>query len=59
MDSYRVNKLKNIAMIVAFAFGIALQFIGQRMIGYPGMALQMVSLAIMLVVLDAYNRRYR
>lgn len=59
MDFYVKKKLANLGLTVLFILGLILQFIGLGHTGYRGLALQFISLALLIVVLWFYNRRYQ
>lgn len=59
MDYYKKKIVNNIILFVLFLIGLGLQFYGQRIESYYGLAIQFVSLIILLVVLFIYNRRYK
>ena len=58
MDFYAKKKLANLGLTVLFALGLILQFTGLGRTGYQGLALQFISLTLLIVVLWFYNRRY-
>ena len=53
------DRTKNLILIVIFIVSMALIFIGQKNIGYMGLATEIVGLAGLLAVLYVYNRRYK
>lgn len=59
MDYYKKKKLANLILIALFIIGVVLQFVGHRIIGYTGLAIQFISLIILVVVLFLYNRRHK
>ncbi len=59
MDFYTKKKLANIGLAVLFILGLILQFVGLGRTGYGGLALQFISLALLIVILCLYNRRYQ
>lgn len=44
---------------LCFILAVVLQFVGQRHVGYPGLGLQFISLAVLLLLLWKYNRSHR
>ncbi|MDD7305037.1 MAG: hypothetical protein PUG67_00455 [Peptoniphilaceae bacterium] len=58
MDYYKKRKLSNLILFILFIIGVILQFVGHYKTGYKYLAIQFVSLAILLVVLYIYNRRF-
>ncbi|MDD7463592.1 MAG: hypothetical protein SOW41_04735 [Anaerococcus sp.] len=58
MDYYKKRKLSNIFLLILFIIGVILQFVGHSNTGYKYLAIQLVSLVILLVVLYLYNRRF-
>lgn len=58
MDYYKKRKLNNIILFILFVIGVILQFVGHSKNGYTYLGIQFVSLAILLVVLYLYNKRY-
>ena len=59
MDFYAKKKLANLGLTVLFILGLVLQFVGLKHTGYGGLGLQFISLALLIVVLWLYNRRYQ
>lgn len=58
MDYYKKKKVANLILLILFIIGVILQFVGHSKAGYKYLIIQFVSLAILLVVLYMYNRRY-
>ncbi len=54
---YVLAGLKTALRVLVFVAGLVLVIIGQRHIGYPGLLLMLGGLALMLLVLFAYNQR--
>lgn len=59
MDYYKKNIARNIILTIIFLVGIVMQFIGHRIESYTGLFVQVVSLAVLILVLFLYNRRYK
>ncbi|NLW52276.1 MAG: hypothetical protein GXY87_02800 [Tissierellia bacterium] len=59
MDFYKKKILANILLGVLFIVGLVLQFVGHEIDSYTGLAIQFVSLAILIAVLFIYNRRHK
>lgn len=59
MDIYKKKKIKNLLLALLFIIGVVLQINGHRREGYAGLITQVISLAILVLVLYLYNRRYR
>ena len=45
--------------IVLFIVSVVLVFIGQRNVGYAGLATELIGLAGLLLVLSLYNRKFK
>lgn len=58
MDIYKKKKLKNFGLFLIFVLGIVLQFEGKKIESVTGLVIQLISLAILLLVLYLYNRRF-
>lgn len=58
MDYYKKKVVKNIILAVIFVIGVVLQIVGQSIESYTGLAIQVVSLVLLLVTLFTYNRRF-
>lgn len=58
MDYYQKRKFNNIILFILFVIGVVLQFKGHSKSGYTYLGIQFVSLAILLVVLYLYNKRF-
>lgn len=50
---------KTILMVLAFVLGVVLVIVGQRTVGYPYLAVQIFGLALILYVVNVYNKRYQ
>lgn len=50
---------KNLMLIAIFIISMVLIFVGQKNIGYVGLATELIGLAGLLAVLFIYNRRYK
>lgn len=59
MDYYNKKLIKNLILFVIFIVGVVLQILGQRIESYMGLAIQFVSLIMLLLVLFIYNKRYQ
>ncbi len=53
------NVLKTLIMLILFVVFLALVIVGQKNIGYQGLATQIVGLAGLLGLLYTYNRKYK
>lgn len=53
------GKTKVIVMIVVFIVSMTLILIGQKNIGYPGLAMELVGLAGLIAVIYTYNKGYK
>ena len=58
MELEKKHRRENIVLFIIFIAGIVLQFVGSSKTGYLGLGIQLVSLAIIILVLYLYNRRY-
>lgn len=58
MDYYKKKKVANIVLLIVFIIGVILQFVGHSQAGYKYLAIQFISLGVLLVVLYMYNRRF-
>lgn len=58
MDYYKKKLVKNIILSILFVIGVILQFVGHKIESVQGLFVQIGSLAIILLVLAIYNRRY-
>lgn len=59
MDIYQKKKLKNWILGIIMIIAVVLQFSGRNQEGWGGLGIQMISLAMILLVLWLYNRRYQ
>ena len=59
MNEYFLERLWLALRLAAFFAGVALVIIGQRTIGFSGLATMLLGLAVMLGVLYDYNRRHK
>lgn len=59
MDVYKKDLFRKIIMTVGVVLGLYLQWIGRATSGTTGLAIQFVSLAILLNVLWIYNRKFK
>ena len=59
MDFYKKKVLANIVLALLFVVGLVLQFVGHNIDSYTGLAIQFISLIILVVVLFIYNRRHK
>lgn len=59
MDYYKKKKIDNLILLVIFIVGIGLQFVGQSIESYVGLAIQLISLVLLLTVLFLYNKRFK
>ncbi|MFL8906192.1 DUF6903 family protein [Helcococcus kunzii] len=59
MDYYKKIKARNIILTIIFLVGIVMQFIGHRIESTTGLFIQLASLAVLILVLLLYNRRYK
>ncbi len=50
--------VRSLLLAIVFAAGLVLVFLGQRMTGYPGLGILLIGLAMLLLDLYLYNRRY-
>lgn len=50
---------KTILMVLAFVLGLVLVIVGQRTVGYPYLAMQILGLVLILYVVNLYNKRYQ
>ncbi|MEG0452990.1 MAG: hypothetical protein RR428_07375 [Coprobacillus sp.] len=50
---------KNIISVVCFIVSMALVFIGQRNVGYTGLAMEIIGLIGLLALLYSYNKKYK
>ena len=53
------GKTKIIIMVVVFIVSMALIFIGQKNVGYTGLATELVGLAELIGVIYTYNKGYK
>ena len=51
--------IKNVMAVICFIVSFALVFIGQRNVGYQGLAMEMIGLVGLLILLYLYNRKYK
>ena len=51
--------MKNIIAAVCYIISLALVFIGQRNVGYTGLAMELIGLVGLLVLLYLYNKKYK
>lgn len=59
MDYYKKKKINNLILLVIFIVGIVLQIVGQSIESYVGLAIQLISLVLLLTVLFLYNKRFK
>lgn len=59
MDYYKKKLVSNLILLAVFLVGLVLQFVGHRQESITGLAIQIGSLALILLVLFLYNRRYK
>ena len=59
MDYYKKKIIRNVILAVIFVIGVILQIVGRSIESYTGLALQGVSLVLLLIALFTYNRRFR
>lgn len=57
MDYYKKIKKENSLMVGGVILGIILQVYGHKKIGPGGLLIQLVSLALLLLILYFYNKR--
>lgn len=53
------RKIQNIIMLVVAVVAYAMIIIGQKNVGYTGLAVELVGLIILILLLYVYNRRYK
>lgn len=53
------NKVKSAVLIVVFIVCLMMIILGQRNVGYTGLAVEFVGLIGLLVVLFIYNREHK
>lgn len=58
MDYYKKRRMANLILGIIFIIAVILQFIGHATTGYKYLFIQIVSLALLLVILYLYNRRF-
>lgn len=58
MDYYKKRRMANVILGIIFIIAVILQFIGHATTGYKYLFIQIVSLALLLVILYLYNRRF-
>lgn len=53
------NKVKSIAMLVVFLICLSMIILGQRNVGYTGLAVEFVGLIGLLIILYIYNKEHK